>query len=144
MRLSHAPEGEFLLVTLDASRIDAAGALAFKDEMRALPGSADVLLDRARVTFVDSSGLGAIVAAMKALAPRRLHLAALNPTVAKSVPPHAHGYGSRSTRRSRRHSMLAETVPFPEMAAMGPQVRISSRCNSQPPRPKRGWHSPKP
>ena len=83
MRPSHAPEGEFLLVTLDASRIDAAGALAFKDEMRALPGSADVLLDRARVTFVDSSGLGAIVATMKALAPRRLHLAALNPTVAK-------------------------------------------------------------
>ena len=42
------------------------------------------MLDLSQVTFVDSSGLGAIVAAMKHLeAGRRLDLAGLTPDVAK-------------------------------------------------------------
>ncbi len=86
MDMTGRPEGGLFIIRVDAVRIDAASALAFKDRLRDLAGEAagDVLLDLAAVQFVDSSGLGAIVAAMKALAPvRRLHLAGLTPTVEK-------------------------------------------------------------
>jgi anti-sigma B factor antagonist len=43
-----------------------------------------VILDMSRVNFLDSSGLGAVVASMKALAPeRKLELSGLTPTVQK-------------------------------------------------------------
>ena len=74
------------VVTVAADRIDAAGAIQFKDRMREATrgGTARVVLDLAQVQFVDSSGLGAIVAAMKLLGPdRNLELAALTPTVWK-------------------------------------------------------------
>jgi len=67
-------------------RIDAAVAIQFKDRMRALTdtGPALVLLDLSRVGFLDSSGLGAVVAAFKQAGPeRRLELAGLTPTVEK-------------------------------------------------------------
>ena len=90
MQLTDRIEAGFLVIGVEEARIDAASALAFKDRVRARVGEADqvgsagdVLLDLSRVTFVDSSGLGAIVATMKALAPRRLHLAGLTPTVEK-------------------------------------------------------------
>lgn len=86
MDMTGRREAGFYVIRVAATRIDAAGALAFKDRLRDLAGEAegDVLLDLAAVQFVDSSGLGAIVAAMKALAPaRRLHLAGLTPTVDK-------------------------------------------------------------
>ena len=49
-----------------ASRIDAGSAIQFKDQMRDLTVDVKgrVVLDMAQVDFVDSSGLGAIVAAM--------------------------------------------------------------------------------
>ena len=70
-------------VDVDTARIDAAGAIAFKDRLRQVTdgGSGRVVLAMGSVGFVDSSGLGAIVAAMKALAPRPLDLAALTPAV---------------------------------------------------------------
>ncbi len=86
MNLVSRPHGDRLVVVVDAPRIDAAGAVRFKDEMRRLTedGQGDVLLDLAAVEFLDSSGLGALVSAMKALGPdRRLDLAALSTTVAK-------------------------------------------------------------
>jgi anti-sigma B factor antagonist len=47
-------------------------------------GHTRIVLDLSRVTFVDSSGLGAIIAAMKHLgAERTLELADLQPAVAK-------------------------------------------------------------
>ncbi|MGR3541619.1 MAG: STAS domain-containing protein [Hasllibacter sp.] len=79
-----SPEGTVL--TVAAARIDAAAAIAFKDAFRdgTAGGEGDVVLDLGRVEFVDSSGLGAIVAAMKMLAPgRRLDLAAPGPAVGK-------------------------------------------------------------
>ncbi|ETX15132.1 anti-anti-sigma factor [Roseivivax halodurans JCM 10272] len=74
------------LVRVGAPRIDAVVAIEFKDRMReATTGEEPViLLDLEEVEFVDSSGLGAIVAAMKQLGPgRRLDLVNLQPNVDK-------------------------------------------------------------
>lgn len=74
------------LIAVDDARIDSAVALRFKDDMRSLTeqGPDHIVLDLSRVTFVDSSGLGAIVASMKQLGPgKRLDLAGLTPDVAK-------------------------------------------------------------
>ena len=71
-------------IRVEVPRIDAAAAIAFKDRMKALTdeGGGRVVLDLSQVSFVDSSGLGAIVAAMKQLPPdRRLELAGLLPAV---------------------------------------------------------------
>ena len=76
----------FQIVTVAETRIDAAVAIAFKDQIRKMTdgGAPDVVLDLTDVSFIDSSGLGAIVAAMKQLGKdRRLHLAALMPNVDK-------------------------------------------------------------
>ncbi|SFG86490.1 anti-sigma B factor antagonist [Palleronia marisminoris] len=77
---------EGLVVRPLESRLDAAGAVQFKDAIRDLVSSAPdcMILDLGNVTFLDSSGLGAVVGAMKMLGPdRRLELANLNPAVAK-------------------------------------------------------------
>ena len=74
------------VVTVQARRIDSAAAIQFKDAMRSATGAVKgrIVLDLAQVHFVDSSGLGAIVAAMKTLGPeRRLDLAGLTPDVDK-------------------------------------------------------------
>ncbi len=74
------------IITVNAARIDAAMAIQFKEDMReqAADGPARVILDLSAVEFIDSSGLGAIVAAMKQLGSgRRLDLAGLTPTVDK-------------------------------------------------------------
>ncbi len=86
MELSSSKEHQLQVVTVQEPRIDAAVALAFKDRMRDVTdgGTETVLLDLNQVTFIDSSGLGAIVAAMKHLAPeRRIVLAGLSPSVDK-------------------------------------------------------------
>jgi anti-sigma B factor antagonist len=74
------------IITVDADRIDAAVAIQFKDRMREVLAteSPRYVLDLARVDFIDSSGLGAIVAAMK-LMPKggKLELAGLTPAVDK-------------------------------------------------------------
>lgn len=75
-----------LVVHVHSPRIDAAGAIEFKEAVRQAtetPGS-PVILDLSEVTFLDSSGLGAVVAVMKLLGPDRpLHLAAPQANVAK-------------------------------------------------------------
>lgn len=86
MKLTARSLGPFCVVDVAEQRIDAAVAIAFKDAMRDLSdgSSGDVLLNLAQVDFIDSSGLGAIVAAMKHLGPnRRLRLVALGPAVEK-------------------------------------------------------------
>lgn len=75
-----------LTIRLDEARLDAAIALSFKDRMRDLVAQAPpfVVLDLASVTFLDSSGLGAIVASMKAVGPnRRFVLSGVTPNVAR-------------------------------------------------------------
>lgn len=74
------------VVTVNADRIDAAVAIQFKDRMREVLAGADgrFVLNLTHVSFIDSSGLGAIVAAMKLMpAGSRLELAGLTPAVDK-------------------------------------------------------------
>ncbi len=86
MELTAQQRGDALVVRVEEARIDAAVAIAFKEAMRQATGGPQrrVVLDLGRVTFLDSSGLGAVVSVMKHLGPgRRLELAALTPNVAK-------------------------------------------------------------
>ncbi|MGY6410941.1 MAG: STAS domain-containing protein [Alkalilacustris sp.] len=86
MELTAQAQGDALVVRVEEARIDAAVAIAFKEAMREVTSGPQprVVLDLGRVTFLDSSGLGAVVSVMKHLgAGRRLELAALTPNVAK-------------------------------------------------------------
>ncbi len=86
MQLTTRLAGDALIVRIEETRIDAAAAVAFKDAVIAAARTAPdrIVLDLERVQFIDSSGLGAIIAVMKLLAPeRRLDLADLAPIVAK-------------------------------------------------------------
>jgi anti-sigma B factor antagonist len=86
MKLSGEVSGDMLIVRVEEPRIDAAGAIQFKERMREVTTDAParVVLDLSRVGFLDSSGLGAVVAVMKLLMPlRKLELAGLTPTVEK-------------------------------------------------------------
>ncbi len=80
MKLSAETEERLQIVHVIDDRIDAAVALEFKETMRQITQTAPatVILDLSNVIFIDSSGLGAIVATMKFLAPdRELKLAGL-------------------------------------------------------------------
>lgn len=86
MSLSSTLTNGVKVITVAANRIDAAIAIQFKEDMRVETddGPNRVILDLARVDFVDSSGLGAIVASLKQMGNgRRLDLAGLTPTVDK-------------------------------------------------------------
>jgi anti-sigma B factor antagonist len=86
MNLTLEQHGDAMVVHAMDSRIDAAGAIQFKDKMREITAGASgrVVLDLSRVAFLDSSGLGAVVAVRKLLGPdRQLELAGLTPTVEK-------------------------------------------------------------
>ncbi len=86
MKLMAEQQGDVLVISAMHDRIDAAGAIQFKDRMRELTQTMTprVVLDMSRVNFLDSSGLGAVVASMKALGPdRKLELSGLTPTVQK-------------------------------------------------------------
>lgn len=86
MNLETEHQGEIILIRVMDDRIDAASAIQFKERMREIVStpSTRVVLDMSSVGFLDSSGLGAVVAVMKALGPiRRLELSGLTPTVEK-------------------------------------------------------------
>lgn len=85
MDLVSRQENGVHVITAQTDRIDAAVAIQFKDRMRdATQEEADrVVLNLEQVEFIDSSGLGAIVASMKQMGSRKLELAGLSPTVEK-------------------------------------------------------------
>ncbi|MEM9582903.1 MAG: STAS domain-containing protein [Pseudomonadota bacterium] len=74
-----------LVLTPDSERIDAASAIYLKDQFRDATAATDcrVVIDLAEVNFMDSSGLGAMVSALKLLKGRKLELAGLTPVVEK-------------------------------------------------------------
>lgn len=86
MNMSFETRGIIGILKVDENRIDASVAIAFKDRFRDLVSGShgDVILDLSQVDFIDSSGLGAIVAARKLLGgERKLELAGLSPAVDK-------------------------------------------------------------
>jgi len=86
MQIEQQEFSDSMLITVGEPRIDAAIAIQFKDTVRDMAGDdhARVVLEMSKVEFLDSSGLGALVAAMKQLGPsRQLELASLTPTVEK-------------------------------------------------------------
>ncbi len=86
MDVSLSDHGPISVIGVEAPRIDAASAIRFKDLVREVTPKAvkTVILDLSKVDFIDSSGLGAIVAVMKMLAPDvRLELSGMGATVAK-------------------------------------------------------------
>ena len=86
MNLSAQPGANALVIHVNEDRIDAAGAIRFKERMRELVSGSEplVILDLSQVAFLDSSGLGAVVAVLKMMGPdRKLELAGLTHTVEK-------------------------------------------------------------
>ena len=86
MQLSGEKKQQAFHVTVEANRIDAGSAIQFKDKFREVIEDVEgkIVLDLSQVDFLDSSGLGAVVAALKLLgSDRSLSLAGLTPTVAK-------------------------------------------------------------
>ncbi|MEM7709368.1 MAG: STAS domain-containing protein [Pseudomonadota bacterium] len=84
MDVESRTEDDLLILTPKSERLDASGTVEFKEHVHTL--SADhggrVMLDMADIRFLDSSGLGALVAVMKALGQgRRLELANCAPAV---------------------------------------------------------------
>lgn len=86
MKLSLSTDAAVDVVTVEEDRIDAAVAVDFKDAFRALTSDREgaVVLDLSKVAFLDSSGLGSVVAVQKLLGEDRpLELAGLQPAVGK-------------------------------------------------------------
>lgn len=86
MELEVSLHGDTTILRPRDGRLDAMVAVQFKDRMKgqveAAPGR--VVLDLSAVGFIDSSGLGAVVAAQRFLrAGQRLELAGLGGTVAR-------------------------------------------------------------
>ena len=69
MDISSSVEGSLLFATIESPRLDAATAVDFKNQMAELLGSGNhnIVIDLAQVTFVDSSGLSAIISLLKTL-----------------------------------------------------------------------------
>ncbi|WP_199258327.1 STAS domain-containing protein [Paracoccus binzhouensis] len=84
MQLTLLPRQDGVTIRVDERRLDAAIATAFKDRVRSMiaDGGPLVVLDLRGVDFIDSSGLGAVIALFKAMpADRRLVLTGLTPNV---------------------------------------------------------------
>ena len=81
MKFDTDTRGDVLILHVSGDRSDAACVIEFKDLMYSATSKtkARVILNLEKVTFIDSSGLGAIVSSMKALGhARKLNLCSLS------------------------------------------------------------------
>lgn len=85
MNLTYTQHDTVGVIHIADTRLDASIAIQFKETFRTLTADGgDVILDLSDVAFLDSSGLGAIVAVFKALgSERHMALAGLQPPVEK-------------------------------------------------------------
>lgn len=85
MNLTYTQHDTVGVIHIADMRLDASIAIQFKETFRTLTADGgDVILDLSDVEFLDSSGLGAIVAVYKALGTgRHMALAGLQPPVEK-------------------------------------------------------------
>lgn len=86
MELTNERFGSALIIKVQAERIDAGSAVKFKDQLRKAVGVFEgrVILDLSDVEFIDSSGLGAVVACFKLIKQTgEMELANLSSTVQK-------------------------------------------------------------
>lgn len=85
MHLKSSQDNGILIITVEAERIDASSAIHLKDQFREAVNDHDarVVMDLEKVGFMDSSGLGAMVASLKMLGGRALELTNLSPAVEK-------------------------------------------------------------
>lgn len=86
MQLIATTDSEGQHIAVAESRLDAAVATEFKDALRRAMqgGQGPVTLDLSQVLFMDSSGLGAVIAVLKAMPQgRALRLCGLTPNVAR-------------------------------------------------------------
>jgi anti-sigma B factor antagonist len=69
MEFETRKEGDYLIVQPSCDRIDADLSIDFKEGMISYlqGGDRKMILDLARIEFIDSSGLGAVVSVLKAL-----------------------------------------------------------------------------
>lgn len=84
MLLEDVPEGDCLVVSLKEKRLDAVIAASFREALveRIDQGQRNIVLDMSQVSFMDSSGLGAVVFILKHLGHRgRLHICGVTPGV---------------------------------------------------------------
>jgi len=84
MEISHRIVADAVVVSCQGNRLDAQVALKFKDAFRDLTEFTQTryILDMSQINFMDSSGLGAVVAVYKMIGPdKTLDLAALTPAV---------------------------------------------------------------
>ena len=78
--------GAITHVKMVDTRLDAAQAIPFKENVRAIAdeGADYILLDMANIEFMDSSGLGALVSVMKYMGvEKKLEITGLTPIVEK-------------------------------------------------------------
>jgi anti-sigma B factor antagonist len=86
MDLDFLDSGGARIVRCRGDRLDAMVAIRFKENFRGLmeDGIGHFVLDLSEVEFLDSSGLGAVVAVFKLVGPeKRFDLAGLQPAVAR-------------------------------------------------------------
>jgi anti-sigma B factor antagonist len=86
MNITEELQGDILILRVGETRLDASRAPAFRDELlrQIDAGHAQIVLDLSSTDFMDSSGLGALVSAVKRIGSRgTLAIAGANGAVAR-------------------------------------------------------------
>lgn len=84
MLMEEVSEGDCLVVSLQEHRLDAVVASSFRESLvaRIDQGQRNIVLDMSQVSFMDSSGLGAVVYVLKHIGHHgRLHICGVTPGV---------------------------------------------------------------